>query len=88
MKSSISVELITVQVLRFRIKLHIPNLIDSWRYECFSQIIRKLVTLTNPYLLEKLNKNHELIKHLINCKSFYARTFRIFLLIFQLWFNA
>ena len=24
----------------------------------------KKVILTNPYLLEKLNKNHELIKHL------------------------
>ena len=72
MKSSIPVELLTAHVLRFRIKLHIPNLIDSWRYEYVSQIIRKFVTLTNPYLLEKLNKNHihELIKHLNQLQNF------------------
>ena len=68
MKSSIPVELLTAHVLRCRIKLHIPNLIDSC--ECFSQIRRKLVTLTNPYLLEKLNKNHELIKDLNQLQKF------------------
>ena len=68
MKGSIPVELLTTHVLRFRIKLHIPNLTDSC--ECFSQIIRKLGTLTNPYLLEKLNKNHELIKHLNKLQKF------------------
>ena len=42
----------------------------------------KKVNYTNESVF--INKNHKLMKHLNELQMFYARTFRIFLLIFQL----
>ena len=59
MKSSIPIKLLTAHVLRFRIKLHTKILVFFTNH--------KKVNYTNEsiFIKKKLNKNHELMKHLI-----------------------
>ena len=65
MKSSMPVSILKAHVLRFRIKFHIFNSIDIYLLVVvlFTNQEKVNYDANESLILEKLNKNHEFIKH-------------------------